>query len=120
MKRRIVKKTVRFTQEEYVSLQEDMNKRKDHVPGKDDFSTYAREKLLAKSYYQNLRIQREINELRYEIRKIGVNINQIAKKINGGFGTRNDLIVIIKRLDEIEQLMDSYEKKVEDSWQSQN
>lgn len=120
MKRRVIKKTVRFTQEEYESLQKDLNKRNDHVLRQDNFSGYARECLLAKSHYRSLRIEREINELRYEIRKIGVNINQIAKKINGGFGTRNDLIVLVKRLDEIEKLMDFYEKKVEDSWQSQN
>lgn len=120
MKRRIIQKTIRFTQEEYEALCERIASKQKSIRGEDSFSAYARECLLAKSQYRSLRIEREISDLRYEIRKIGVNINQVTKKINGGYGTQMDLITLKKRLEDIEKLVDSYEKKVEEFWRSQS
>ena len=60
--------------------------------GRDNFSDYLRSLLFAASGYRDDAYIKQLRELQYEIRKIGTNINQIAKKINSGYiGSSEDL-----------------------------
>lgn len=52
-----------------------------------NLSGYIREKALGESGYREERLQKEMKELAYQMKKIGVNINQATKKINSGYGT---------------------------------
>lgn len=88
--------------------------------GKGNFSDYLRELLLSGSGYRNNTLKIQMKELRYELRKIGVNVNQIAKKINAGFGTAADVKELNNNLKEIRQSFEKYQKEVEELWRLQN
>ncbi len=59
--------------------------------GRVNFSDYLRIQLLSGSGYRDEVLIRQLRELKYELRKIGTNVNQIARKINSGFGVPKDL-----------------------------
>ena len=59
--------------------------------GRVNFSDYIRVQLLSGSGYRNEVLIRQLRDLKYELRKIGTNVNQIAKKINSGFGVPQDI-----------------------------
>lgn len=88
--------------------------------GKENFSGYLRTKLLEESKYQNSLLERQVRDVRYELRKIGTNVNQIAKKINSGFGTLNDLQELERYLADIEGIFSEFGKEVDHAWQSQS
>lgn len=88
--------------------------------GRGNFSGYLRALLLQNSNYKNINLQKQMKELRYEIRKIGVNINQIAKKINSGFGNESDLNEIKDDLKNLNQLLEKYGNEVERAWELPN
>ena len=118
-KNRIIRKTIRFTQEEYNALEKSVAASKmKNSKGEDNFSAYMRECILSKTGYRNLRMELELRELRYEIRKIGVNINQIAKQLNAGYGFPDDADAIQDLLKQVEDTVLQYEKKVVELWQS--
>ena len=77
-------------------------------------------KLLEASGYQNSLLERQMRDVRYELRKIGTNINQIAKKINSGFGTLGDLRELERYLADIEGIFSEFGKEVEHAWRSQS
>lgn len=86
--------------------------------GRENFSGYLREKLLLETNHKNQVMEKEIKELRYELRKIGTNVNQIAKKVNGGFGTAGDIEELKNYMERIEKIMDDIYKEVGSIWQS--
>lgn len=88
--------------------------------GKENFSGYLRTKLLEESKYQNSLLERQVRDVRYELRKIGTNVNQIAKKINSGFGTLNDLQELECYLADIECIFSEFRKGVDQAWRSQS
>lgn len=88
--------------------------------GRENFSAYLREKLLAESNYKNKNLERRMKELNYELRKIGTNINQIAKKMNSGFGTPDDVAELKCYLAKMDKTFDKFQKEVEELWRSQN
>lgn len=51
---------------------------------------------------QNL--EKEIKELRFQVRKIGVNINQAVKKINSGYLETNDTRYLQQNIEKVEAL----------------
>ena len=51
------------------------------------------------------RPSQELRELRAEIHRIGVNINQIARKANAGFATREETTRALRMLDEVYGLL---------------
>lgn len=122
MKRRTEKIRLRLTDEELNFLKRRMDEdgsAKFHS-GKNNFSAYLRDRLLANAGYRNHILEQQNNNLDYELRKIGVNINQIARKINGGFGSRKDITDLYSYLNRIGQLVEEYQKKVEELWESQS
>lgn len=88
--------------------------------GGSNFSEYIRAKILMESSYENRQMMRQLENIRYELRKIGTNVNQIAKKVNSGFGSRNDLQDLEGYLERIEKEFQEFRKNVEQVWQSQN
>lgn len=80
--------TVRFSEREYQCLSQ---KSSDDVEtrysnGRKNLSGYIRKCALNESGGAQKNLNQELKKLTYQIRKIGVNVNQIAKKINTGYG----------------------------------
>lgn len=88
--------------------------------GKENFSEYIREKLLLETNYKNQMLERQMKNLQYELRKIGTNINQVTRKINGEFGTPKDLEELKYHQKQIEKKFDEFKQEVKHIWQSQN
>lgn len=75
-----------------------------------NLSGYIRQLILSQSTSTNPVIQKELQELRIEINRIGVNINQIAKNNNKGFYRKEDSKVLLENQEVImllfQQVMD--------------
>ncbi len=85
--------------------------------GKENFSYYIREKLLESSRYKNSCLEQQLRDIRYELRKIGTNINQVTKKINAGYGTLEDLQEIQFCQRQIVELFEKCQEEAEEKWQ---
>ena len=104
--------TVRFTQDEYdfiVSSKEN---------DKMKLSAYIRNLVLSKIGHSDVRIDKELQRLNYEIRKIGVNINQIANKLNANLGDPRDTKYVIELMRDIKERVETFEAKVQSNLQS--
>ena len=114
-----VKKTVRFTEDEYKFLKKDMESSA-NVPSEKytDFSDYVRDKLFFSNVDYNRKLRHMQSDLLFEIHKIGVNINQVAKRINSGMGTHADVVYLQNELDNVEAKINLYIQKVDQKWQS--
>lgn len=112
--------TFRVRPEEREHLEQEA--KKVDVTGKkfSSLSDYIRACMLERSGYHSAMIKHQLTELSYEIHKIGVNINQIAKKTNAGYGTLNDVNTIKDNQKKIEELLEAVKEKVDESWQSQS
>lgn len=111
---------IRLTKDELSHLKKSFSESKTLCfrNGRGNFSGYLRNLLLQSSNYKNISLLKQMNSLRYEIRKIGVNINQVAKKVNSGFGTKEDIAELQIKLEEVRELLRKYEKEVEQIWES--
>lgn len=81
---------LRVTKEEYDFLTEqaEKNEETNHRNGSKNLSAYLRRTVLQRSgYHTEEKLQRELKELVYQIRKIGVNINQATKQLNTEYRT---------------------------------
>lgn len=81
---------LRVTKEEYDFLTEQAEKNEETNcrSGGKNLSAYLRKTVLQRSGYQkDEKFQRELKELVYQIRKIGVNINQATKQLNTEYRT---------------------------------
>lgn len=81
---------LRVTKEEYDFLTEQAEKdaETNHRNGGRNLSAYLRRTVLQRSGYRaEETIQKGLKELVYQIRKIGVNINQATKQLNTGYST---------------------------------
>ena len=80
---------VRLTQKEHDYLYKRAKQDPDtcYKNGEKNLSGYIRKCALKESGYSDIHIQKAIDNMAYQIRKIGVNINQATKKINSGYGT---------------------------------
>ena len=84
--------------------------------GRVNFSGYVRSMLLEKSGYKNTTYLRQLRDVAYELRKIGTNVNQIAKKINQGhIGSSDDLAELKAYLERIEKTFDELKNNVPES-----
>lgn len=61
-------------------------------------------------------LEQQLRDVKYELRKIGTNVNQIAKKINGGFGTADDLQELEQYLKRIEKIFAKFRKEADEVW----
>ena len=83
-----------------------------------DLSKFFRNILMDLTGYRSILISNQVRQLRQDIRKIGVNINQVTKKINGGYGTAADIAELLSELERVQNLFDEYKEKVDGTWQS--
>lgn len=119
MKLRTEKIRIRLTIEELEYLKQCMKEdgsAKFHN-GKENLSAYVRDRLLSNIGYRNKMLEKQNENLNYELRKIGVNVNQIARKLNAGFGSRQDITDLFSYLNIIEQMLEDYQKKVSELWE---
>ena len=61
--------------------------------------------------------KRELYQLRWEINKVGTNINQATKRINSSNGTYSDIVDLLSSQEKIMSLIEEFENKIEDIWQ---
>lgn len=115
-KRRVYRSTVRFTEEEYTELIKmlESEREKNHTSHKPNVSDIIRRQTFA-SHLRTVYLEKELHNLTYQIRKIGVNINQITKKINAGFYHSNDIIELQNNLTKIQTKFDDVIKKLNES-----
>ena len=88
---KFIKKTIRFTPDEYEKIEE--QREKTNL----DFTNFCKSAILKKK----VKIKEEENfnrDLIYQINKIGVNLNQIARAVN-----QKDRVAILTELVEIEK-----------------
>lgn len=94
---------IRLTAEEKEFVLSDMEKNGETV-----LSKYLRKKILNNRIEAALQKNLELERLTYEIRKIGVNINQIAKRYNSGTPFYTDSRQLLENLQRIELLLKTY------------
>lgn len=109
MDRRSIVVRARVTMEEYEYLcsKAEQSSETKCRSGAKNLSGYIRKCILEESGYladrNHQREQRELKNLTYQIRKIGVNINQATKKINSGYYGRDTCAALQEGLDKVEQ-----------------
>lgn len=81
--------------------------------GKKNLSAYIRKCVLQESGYQP-RVERELKNLTYQVRKIGVNVNQAVKKINSGYYSRDVCEELLINLEEINQKFSEFSELLEE------
>ena len=59
----------------------------------------------------DVRIDKELSHLNYEIRKIGVNINQIAHKLNANYGDPRDAQYVMELMTEPTKTVDEFKEQ---------
>ena len=84
------------------------------------FSAFIRDSLLEHNGIASKAMKKQMYELRWEVNKIGVNINQATKRINSGYGNRQDIQMMIANQAEIKILLEKYLEELEKAWQSQD
>ena len=85
-----------------------------------NLSGYMRDQVLSAAGIRNAALTNSTAKLQYEMRKLGVNVNQIARKLNAGIGTQKDIEILFAKIDQIERLLGQYMDKVDELWRSQN
>ncbi len=85
-----------------------------------DMSEFIRGTLLERTGFQSTMVKLQLNELLYETNKIGVNINQTVKKINAGFGSHDDIELLLSGQRKLCESVEKYTEMVESLWQSQS
>lgn len=106
---------IRFTEKEYAALRRmaeadpDARNQKDQV----ELSRYIRKCIFSSSGFGR-DMEQELRELKFQIRKIGVNINQAVHRINAGYAFPDDDTLLLTRLAALEQLFNDFLKKMEE------
>lgn len=104
MEKRICDLNIRLTEKELEYLKKSSeNSNCRFKNGRDNFSDYLRSLLFVTSGYRDEAYLKQLRDLQFEVRKIGININQIAKKTNSGYiGSSDDLAELKEYLARIE------------------
>ena len=69
-------------------------------------SNYIRECILSEDIWKSTAVARELKNLNFQIRKIGVLINQIAASANRGVWYPGDMELVLSKLQEAEDLVE--------------
>lgn len=115
MIRRNIVIRVRLTQDEYEYLCRRAEKSRDTrcKNGARNLSAFIRKCILDGSgYSEKINRQKALKNLEYQIRKIGVNINQATKKINSGYYGADICKELQNSLEEINNRFDEIAEKV--------
>lgn len=106
---------VRLTKAEYQHLQQKMEESAALSEGgrREDLSKYIRKIIFERTGWKGGWMKAELRNISYQIRKIGVNVNQIAKKINSGYRGRDEIARLEEHFGTIEQHFEELLKKME-------
>ncbi|MCP1101992.1 hypothetical protein M2454_000785 [Aequitasia blattaphilus] len=90
------------------------------LDGKVNLSAYIRNVVFVNGRPKDMK--RELRNLNFQIRKIGVNINQVVKRINSGYFFQDDALHLAEELKKIEELENKMLALLEEGilWQSQS
>lgn len=88
--------TFRVTEAEYREL-------RNKAPG--NLSSYCRRLILRDEDIKRTEKEKDLKELTYQIRKIGVNINQVTARINSGLYYPQDAGRLLRQLEEVERIL---------------
>lgn len=115
---RIVTIKVRFTREEYDLLEQmaEQDPETKRRSGSKNRSAYIRKCIFQASYPARLDLKKELKDLKFQIRKIGVNINQVAAKGNSSYVTESDLKVLREALHMVEIQFLEMIRKIEETY----
>lgn len=119
MSRRDIRYTIRFSEKEWEILEEKIKKedawefKYGIKEGSVNVSAFIREKLFREEI-KEMAYYRELKNLTYQIRKIGVNINQVAAKINSGHGNIDSVFYLQKNLLQVEEEVKNLIEKLEE------
>lgn len=105
-----------MTEEEYKLLVKLASQDPDSMrkSGRSSLGAYIRNQVFA-STRQSSVIRRELRDLTFQVRKIGVNINQAVYHLNAGVGSQKDVDSLVSSSAKIQQLLAEILEKVEDS-----
>ena len=104
-----VKISFRITKEELEILDEEMKAYYPIIEGKR--STYIREKVLHGELPPTIR--QDVRDIQYQVNKIGVNVNQIAKKMNAGYVYNTDADHVMDGIQKVEEQIEKLMKILE-------
>lgn len=82
--------------------------------GEKNLSKYIRNCILKESGQRKNNLERELKNIDYQVRKIGVNINQATKKINAGYGEWEAEDEIAKGLEQLNELFQSFTERLKE------
>lgn len=109
----------RLTKQEY----QEFVKRVGKYGTENNMSAYIRSCIFSDDLRHSLAVADEMKNLNYQIRKIGVLINQITIGVNRGILYPGDAKVLVSKMKEIECLVGKFQKWLEEgneAWRSQN
>lgn len=99
---------IRVTHENYQKIVEQAKLKTKTKTGNPNISAFIRNQLLRAADNPDI-IQKEIENLIYQMRKIGTNINQVTKKINAEKGSYRDIQMLQREMmtiqDQIDQVL---------------
>lgn len=110
---------LRLTREEYehVCKKADEDAATRRRDGTRNLSAYMRKCVLQESGYRDKAVlEKEIRQLAYQVRKIGVNINQVTKRINSGYWNRDVAVALQEELAEVGREMKALTRAVREAW----
>lgn len=119
MSRRTVIYTIRFTEKERKLLEQRIQEndgwrfKYGTKEGRVNIAAYIRDTLFRKEM-EEVRYYQELKNLTYQIRKIGVNINQVTAKINSGYRNYDSVFYLQKNLSQVEEAVEQLIKKLEE------
>lgn len=107
----VIRVRVRPQEYEIICKKAEMDEETRCKSGKRNLSAYLRKCILRDTkYVREETYRKEIRELTYQVRKIGVNINQIVKQMNRGYQSQ---YAVKELMDLIRQVNDQFEKTQE-------
>lgn len=105
--------TFRVSEDEYEQILSMQKKWKQYsYGGKWNLSGFVRALVLSNCGFKDAEKTRMLRQMNYELRKIGVNINQIAHKLNGNIGDPRDAAYVIELMTDLNQTADQLRKEV--------
>ena len=119
MSRRNIIYTIRFTEKERRELEKKIKENDEWKfkygtkEGRVNIAAYIRDVLFRREL-EEIRYYRELKNLTYQIRKIGVNINQVAAKINSGYKNQDSVFYLQKNLSQVEEEVKKLIEKLEE------
>lgn len=81
--------------------------------GRWDLSAYIRNLVLSQTGKKDVRVDMELKDLNYQVRKIVVNINQIAHRLNSNIGDMRDAEYVVELMKELNARLEKLTEKIE-------